>query len=257
MPQPIPKRASPTFTIRGHALKSETVNHLLSLLGYPDYDLRQEALDHQLPGFQVEKAEPEAPLILKRQSSSSEGAAKKDLGAVIRSIELALGIYVEGSIHLDEIPRAADYRVIFKSLQGDAIKLLGSLGSLGGYYRDQFALKGAEIHDIELAIASLVDVCTAVQNDMKGQSSKGARVNRALIVTIKKLLRIFRSNASASAKSNEIEFVKLALVDARIEKPLPATPNAPLEQLDIDFTRKVARYIRQADKSTDPMPRQY
>jgi hypothetical protein len=202
MPKPIPKNASPIFHVRGHSLGSQSVARLLDLLGYENYDLRQEALDHQLPEFQVEKAESGAPLVLKRQPSSSEGAAKKDLGAVILSIELALGLYVEGSKHLDEIPRAADYDLIFSSLQVDANKLLGGIAGLGGYYRDQFALKGADIHKIEMAIASIVDVCTAVQNDMKGQSSKGTRANRALMITIKELLRIFRSNATTNATTN-------------------------------------------------------
>jgi hypothetical protein len=255
MPKPIPKRASPTFTIRGNSLKSETVNHLLTLLGYPDYDLRQEALEHQLPGFQVDTADPGAPLILKRQPPNLEGVAKKDLGAVVRSIELAIGLYVDGSIHLDEIPRAADYSRIFKSLQDDALKLLIGLTGLGGYYRDQFALKNVEIHNIELAMRSLIDVCTAVQKDMKGQSSKGAPVNRALIVTIKELLKIFRSNACASAKRNEVNFVKFALVEAKILKPLPANKDNPAEQREIDFTKKVARHINQADKSTVSTPR--
>lgn len=254
MPQPIPKRASPIFHTRGHHLESNTVSHLLTLLGYPDYDLRQEALDHQKPGFQVDKAEPGAPLILKRQPPNSERIAKNDLGAVIRSIELALGLYVHGSIHLDEIPRAADYCNNFEPLRTDAFELLGKLSGLGGYYREQFEIKGENIYSIEQSLVSLIGVCETVINDMKGQSSKGARVNRALIVTIKELLRIFRSNACASAKNNEINFVKFALVKAKILKPLPANKDIPVDQREIDFTKKVARHINQADKSTVPSP---
>lgn len=257
MPKPIPKNASPVFHVRGHHLDSEAVDHLLTLLGYPNYDLRQEALDNQLPGFQVEKAEPGAPLILKRQKISSGTVKKMDLGAVIYSIELALGLYVYGSTHIDEIPRAADYCNIFESLRTDAVDLLAGLSNLGGYYRDQFEIKGESIYSIEQSLASLIGVCEAVKNDMTGKSSKGSRINRALILTIKELLRIFRANAILSAKDNKINFLKFALVEAKIVKPLPANKDTPSEQRDIDFTKKVARYIYQADKSTDPMPNRF
>lgn len=257
MTKPIPKNASPVFHARGHHLDSKAVDHLLTLLGYPNYDLRQEALDNQLPGFQVEKAEPGAPLILKRQKISAGTAKKMDLGAVIYSIELALGFYVYGSTHLDEIPRAADYCNIFESLRVDAVDLLAVLCGLGGYYREQFEIQGKSVYSIEHSLISLIGVCEAVKKDMKGRSSKGSRVNRALILVIKKLLQIFRSTALSRTKGNEIKFVKFALVEAKIVKPLPANKDVPVDQRDIDFTKKVARYINQADKNTDPMPSRF
>jgi hypothetical protein len=257
MTKPIAKNASPVFHIRGHQLRSVTVSKLLTLLGFPDYDLQQEALNHQLPGYRVENSETGDPLILNRQTENTEGLAKNDLGSVIRRVELALGLYVEGYKHLDQIPRAADYLNTFQSLRVDALGLLVRLVGLGGYYRDQFEIKGENIHSIEQSLASLVGVCEAVQNDMKGQKSKGAPVNRALIVTIKELLKIFRASAVLLTKGNEIEFVKLALVDAKILKPLPANKDKPSDQQEIDFTKKVARYISQADKSIVPMPKRF
>ena len=266
MPKPKPKGASPVFHSRPHHLKPETVTKLLSCLGYPNYDLHQEALDHQMPGWQVKKSEVGAPLILEPKPLKTTDEQPKDLGAVIRGIELALGLYVSSAKHLDEIPRPADYKNAFTPLKQQSVTLLSGLCGLGGYYRDLFAFKGEDIYALEKSLISLIGVCEAVQKDMEGKTSKGAKIDRAFGVSISLLLRLYREHAKSANKSDEAEFVKTALLDARILKPLPEKStgigkNKKIEITEeerlIDFDKKIKRFIRQADKTPVEPPQHF
>jgi hypothetical protein len=233
MPRPKPKTASPTFLAYPHTLSDGAREKLLDLLGYPGFDLRQEAIDRQMPGHRVRRSEPGAPLLLVKDPDADK-RPRTDLGMAILKIEGALGLFVDGAQHLDNIPRPADYVATFKRLRTKAADLLNDVTGTSGYFQDQFQLKGADLHAIETALAVMLDTSNKVLREFEGKSSKGARKNNALCEVIRRLRKVFRDNYSGprtgrvkrgafqfkgEEERRELEFVKTALVDARIIMP--------------------------------------
>ena len=155
----------------------------------------------------------------------------KDPGKIILTIETALGGYLGGYPHLDDIPRPADYVATFKPLYRDVNKLINTLCQLHGYYKKQLELKGVVSHKIAQELASLLDAANAVVKDFENHPSKGARKENALIATVRQLRSIFRDHYAgprdsrrtqgavkylADWEKRELEFVKVALRDANI-----------------------------------------
>jgi hypothetical protein len=142
-----------------------------------------------------------------------------------------LGFHKGGVEGLDNAPRPSDYRAIFKKINKQTINLFRELTELNSFYREQFSLEGKDLAEIEIALATIIDVSTAVEKKYEGQSSKGAPSNVALMKVILNLRGIFRKNyrgqksgrktrgavTKKSAKEiYEIKFVETALLDARI-----------------------------------------
>ncbi|MGH8627512.1 MAG: hypothetical protein ACREYC_20325 [Gammaproteobacteria bacterium] len=221
MPRPKPSKALPSFYSRGHKLSDRARNKLIELLGYGKVDLFEESVRHQLPGMKILERKPGAPLRLTRDPNPQAPAPGKDVGKIILDIETALGIYVDGYQHLDDVPRPADYVAIFEPIYRDATKLLNTVGQLHGYYSEQLRLKGVIPHKIAQELASLVDAANAVVKDFENRSSKRAPKKNALTATIRKLRCIFRDHYEGPRDDRrrrgawELEFVEVALGDLR------------------------------------------
>lgn len=149
----------------------------------------------------------------------------------IGQIQLALGTFLDGREHLDNIPRAADYVSEFKKVRRDADKVRTTVAGWTDYYRDQFAIREVDIHLIENALKQLIDTASCVISDFEGQSSRGAPSKLALGETVGRLHLVFKrfyqgpetprtSRGAVVAKSDveerELEFIKVALRDANI-----------------------------------------
>lgn len=149
----------------------------------------------------------------------------------IQDAEKALGLGLYGAVHLDDIPRPADYVAAFKPIKKDAIKLFNSLCQLGGYFSEQFVKNGADQDAIEAALLSLNGVAGAVIKDFEALPSKGAPKNNALAEVTRRLRRAFRENFRGAKNERkkkgafqfrseneklEIEFVETALLSARL-----------------------------------------
>jgi hypothetical protein len=231
MPRPKPKKAQPNFMAHPHLLSKAAKAKLAESLGFGEFDFLEESLRHQLPGMKISKSEPGAPILLEHSPDPNISTGTLDLGKVILEVETWLGFCVDGSHHLDEIPRPADYVAAFKPIHLAAINLLKKLGGLSGYYRGQFKAKDADIYVIESGLATLLEVSNAVLKNMARRPSKGARKNTALAEVIRQLRRIFRDNYQgqrtgrtrrgafqfrAEEEKRELAFVRTALLDARI-----------------------------------------
>ena len=180
MPRSRPTQASPHFLSRGHSLSNATRAEIIDLLGYGKLDLMQDTVNRQLPGTKVLKREPGGPIELIDAPTTQDAAHEPDVGKIILAVEFTLGIYIDGEHHLDHIPRSSHYVAAFKPAEKEALKLLKRLEGWTDYFREQFVLRGANIHSIERALASLVKVSAAVIKDCEKASSKGAPRNTAL-----------------------------------------------------------------------------
>lgn len=213
-----------------HTLTDGARDKLLDLLGFPGFDLRQEAIDHQMLGYKFVRKDPGAPMILAKVSSAAK-RPKTNLGTALLHVESALGLFVHGAHHLDNIPRPADYVATFKRLRTKAANLLNDVAGTSGFFRDQFQLKGADLHAIERSLAVIADTSNKVLKEFEGKSSKGARKNTALCEVVRRLRKVFRDNYAepitgrkthggfqfaGAEEKRELEFVKTALLDARI-----------------------------------------
>jgi hypothetical protein len=138
-------------------------------------------------------------------------------GLVLLDVETALGMAIEGAKHLDHIPRPADYVNEFRKVGRDAFTLLNELAEWSYYYTDQFALRGANVHEIESNIARLVDVCTAVVNEFEGKPSKGAPKGAALRQAVFMLAEVFdkKHTGNRALKARRSDFVLEALIGGR------------------------------------------
>ena len=196
MPRPKPKNAAQMFTAPARRLSAAARAELVELLGYPEFNPDNDTIRDVIP-----------------------------------KIEQTLGLYVHGARHMDNIPRPADYREVFRPIQLEALKLFARLHKLSGYYRDQFKLKGADIYAIESALGSLAGVSDEVIKESQDKSSKGAPQNTALAVVTRQLRRIFRDSYNgprterkcqgafqflADWERSEEKFIWTALRSARI-----------------------------------------
>ena len=231
MPRPKPKKAQPSFMAHPYTLSDTAKVALVELLGCGEFGSLEESVRHQLPSTRILRADPGAPILLERDSESRTLAQTSDVGRAMLDVETWLGFHVNGSHHLDEIPRPSDYVAVFKPIQLATTNLLKKLGGLSGYYRDQFKLEDADIYAIESGLATLLRVSNAVLKRMATRPSKGARKNTALAEVIRHLRRIFRDNYRgqrtgrtrrgafqfrAEEEERELAFVKTALLDAHI-----------------------------------------
>ncbi|MGH8628859.1 MAG: hypothetical protein ACREYC_27590 [Gammaproteobacteria bacterium] len=231
MPRTKPSKAEPSFYSRGRELSEGARSKLIELLGYGKVDLLEESIRRQMPGMKISERKPGAPLRLTRDPTPQNPITGKDLGKIILGIETVLGIYVDGSDHLDHIPRPADYVATFNPIRRDAFKLLNTLCELTEYYREQLMLKGLVVHELTRELASFIDAATAVVKDFENRPSKGARKQNALMATIRQLRCIFREHYTGPKENRrkqgafqyrtdweerEHEFVELALRDAKI-----------------------------------------
>lgn len=263
MPRPKPKTASAVFFARAHSLSDTQKNQLLELLRY-DADSLKAA---EIPGYQVLKREPGAPLLVAKVPKS-DAPIKNPYDAILY-VESALGLGVEGAQHLDNIPRPADYREAFRPVGRTAWKLLNTLTSWTEYFCGQFTLRGQDIHEVERALAILVDVSAAVTRDMAGKSSKGARKQNALTEVIRRLRRTFRDyyqgkrternrqgafESLAQWEKDELAFVDTALLAARLVRKghydLPRLFRDPRCALPEERAKVVERIARKVHSSS-------
>lgn len=228
MPRPKPKRAEPTFVVHSHQLSAKAKSNLLKLLGHDGYDLLQESVDHQLPGMEITERELAAPLRLKRSAKPISTKPQLNLGKAIMGIEAALGLYVNGAVHIDEIPRPADYVSAFKPIEKQTAKLLNMVDGLGGYFSNQFAVKGVDQYSIQAKLIELQTFASNVVGDFNKLSSKGAKKNDALAEVVRRLRTVFRNyyrgQTTGRKKSGaivnrgveeklELDFVQTAFLD--------------------------------------------
>jgi hypothetical protein len=233
MPRAKPSNASPVFTAYPHTLSDAAKVKLLELLGYGGLDLLEESVQHQFPDAKIVAREPGAPLVLARNSNSQSDAKPTNVGKAILDVERALGLYIDGAKHLDNIPRPIDYVRAVRPVRKKAYELFNEMVALSQYYSDQLKLKGVDVDSLELVLASLVDAAGKVVNEFESMPSQGARKNTALTEVIQRLRGIFRDNYrgpiterktrgafqwKATQETQELLFVKTALLDARIIK---------------------------------------
>lgn len=230
MPRVKPTKAAPVFHARGHSLSDGAKDKLTELLGFGKVDFLAESIRRQMPGMRLLRSEPGEPLLLEPDPDFKSGTSV-DVGKIILDVQDALGLYIHGQTHLDNVPRSAHYVAAFKPVHKDALALLTLLNGWTEYYRDQFALNGVDIYAIETALGSLMVVASKVVKENQGRSSKGAKRNTALTEVIRRLRRIFRAayrgkvtgrnrqgafQFKAAEEKSELEFVEMALLDAKI-----------------------------------------
>jgi hypothetical protein len=234
MPKRKPSQASSNFFAHAHLLSEQDRTALLVFLRYDQAVLR----DAEYPGYRKLDSPPGAPLLLQKNPDYIELA--KDPYQAVRDVELALGLYLEGAQHIDNVPRPADYRDTFRPIGRIALELLSAVTNLTDYYREQIALNGQDIHAIERALAGLGGASAAIVNNMAGKSSKGAPKNAALYEVIRRLRRTFRDyyqgerrkrtnrgafQIRAPWEKDESDFIEHALSAARIvRKPFRGLP---------------------------------
>jgi hypothetical protein len=172
--------------VRGHPLADDQKHALLRLLHYDDATIEAAAT----PGYRVLKREPGAPLLVQRVPEPD--LATRNPWDAILSVENALGLGIEGTEHLDNIPRPADYRQEFERARRAAIPLINIVTGWSDYYRGQFTLRGHDIHKIEQALAIVLDVSVDVVRHMKGKPSAGRPRDVSATEVIRRLRRIFR-----------------------------------------------------------------
>jgi len=171
----------------------------------------------ETPGYRVVKREAGAPLQAKKIPKPD--TPSNDPFEAIRMVEIAIGLYIDGAQHLDNIPRPSDYRVAFQPVGRSASKLLNTIEEWSDCYRDQFTSRGKDISEIERALETLSDVSDAVMKEMAGKSSKGAGKKVALPEVIRLLRLAFRNHyqgKSSAMKRTELEFVEHALLAGKI-----------------------------------------
>lgn len=170
------------------------------------------------------KLKPETRGKLKRLLSNQDDKA-------IDKVESALAIGTVGAVHLDEIPRPADYVGIFRPIEKDAMDLFNRVCNLGDYYYGKFMEMGVDINAIKESLLKLITTANGVVEKYKGESSKGARKNNALCEVVRRLRLIFHDHyrgevsrrtkrgafdISSIEEDKELEFIDLALRDARL-----------------------------------------
>jgi len=219
MPRPKPKNAAQNFIARGHPLSEAAGAELVALLGFGKVDLLEEFVRRQHPGMKILSKEPGALLQLVRDPDFVPSTGP-DVGKIILDVEQVLGLYVNGAEHLDNVPRPADYREVFKPIQREAFKLFGTLNNLSEYYREQMDLRGAGFQELRSALGKLAGVSGDIVKDFQGQSSKGAPRNTALAEVTRRLRRIFRDNyrGPRTARARRGAFQSLADWERREEK---------------------------------------
>ncbi|MDA0577491.1 MAG: hypothetical protein O3B24_05270 [Verrucomicrobia bacterium] len=186
---------------------------MLMLLGYDVKSLTAA----ETPGYRVVKREPGAPLLVEK--IPEQETPPNDPFEAIRVVEIAIGLYIDGAQHLDNIPRPSDYRVAFQPVGRSAFKLLNTIKEWSNYYREQITKRGKNICEMERALEALVEVSAAVLREMGGKSSKGAGKKFALIEVIRWLRLAFRNHyqgKSSAMKRTEREFVEFALLAGKI-----------------------------------------
>lgn len=233
MTKPKPKRAQPVFLTHSHSLSDDSKLKLKELLGFGDVDFLTDSVRRQYPGMMIVQREPGAPLLLAPDPNGAVGPAVKNIGKAILDVEAALGLYVNGAHHFDEIPRPTDYVKAFKPIEKKAIELYNLVCELGGYESNQFVLEGADQDSIEAALLELYRVAGSVIKAFDGLSSKGAKKDNARAAVVRRLRQIFHDYSQEpiigsiqktpfkcreEAEQRELEFVKIAMEDAKIPK---------------------------------------
>ena len=224
--------------LRGHRLSDAAATKLVELMGLGDVNPLDEAIQAQFPGAQVVERKPGAPIRFIQQPETNPTTQDQvwksiptDAGKILRDVEIAIGVSLDGAKHIDNTPRPAHYVMAFERVGRDALALSCVLADWTEFFRDQVKLKGGDIQVIEAALAALVDVSSAVIREFKERSSKGARKNTALCETIKRLRYLFRRHYQgprrgrsqrgaiqhlAEQESRELQFVETALLDSRV-----------------------------------------
>jgi hypothetical protein len=252
--------ASPNFMTRGHPLKPEVRDKLVEYLGFGKVDFLAESLAHQMPGMKALPTGEGAPLQLVPNKRSKVTRPKTDVGLVVLKIEVILGIYVDGASHLDNIPRPSDYVAAFTSVRDDAVKLIQAITNWTEYFRDQFSLKGANVHEIERALGQLFDVSNTVISEMSALPSKGAKKNNALAEVVRGLRNIFHANYQGKRTKRPIQggFTFLAPQEkaelAFVGEAIRSSRIVPQDYADTDLSR-LFRDPRCAIEGKNPAPK--
>lgn len=191
-------------------------------------------------------------------SSEAESGLRKSLGLdgtqhdnkwmpVKADIQSALALLTEAQSHLDNMPRAAHYKVEFKSAHASAAKLEKQITGWSTYYRDAADLEEpdtspSESFDLDkvtltgeliAVLQRFIAASDRVLESTENESSKGAPKNFALNSCIGSLRCTFAKHSSGQAakrkkqgafttlspsEKNELEFVMAALKDVRAVK---------------------------------------
>jgi hypothetical protein len=200
MPRAKPNKASPHFVSHGHPLSDAAKAKLINLLDYGE-------------------------------SNAKTSAQKTGLGRMILDVEQALGIYVDGAQHIDNIPRPTHYVSAFRPIEREARKLSERLFEMTYYFSDQLSTRNVEPNNIAADLLTLAEVSKTVIGTFKGKPSMGSPRNTALCEVIRRLRHIFRNKYQgprtgrarngafqfrAEEEKQELAFVETALRDARV-----------------------------------------
>jgi hypothetical protein len=201
-------------------------------------DTATESLQAQIPGAQIIERKPGAPIkfVIVPEVNAATGeqverSVPTDIGKILRSIEIASAIAIDGAQHLDKTPRPADYVAAFRPVGKRAMELHDEIASWTKFFSDQFSFRGIDISDVEAALATLVDVSASVVREFKALPSRGAPKNTALCHSIQSLRQLFRTHYRGPRtgrrrrgsfqhpgpeETRELAFVETALLDARV-----------------------------------------
>lgn len=226
--QQAPRNPPNIFCTHAHSLSEGSKRVLLECLGYPDLDLRAEAIAHQHPGKKLLSHEPGGPLRLAPDPDPIDETKKTNVGAALLGVEQWLGFYIHGANHLDEVPRPSDYVATFKPISQQALQLIEAVADLSDYYCDELVLHGKDADAIVKTLVELHSVSNCIVQEYTGKPSAGAKKHTGLADVVRQLRIIFRSNykgpitgrkiKGAVQKRSDIEeaefrFVETALLD--------------------------------------------
>lgn len=177
---------------------------------------------------------PHVPLSVDAYSEI-EQLLGRDINPQLRmQIGDAVGFYVGGHSVIDRQPRGADFREAYRPVQRAASKLVEKLELFNGWQIAAFNEGGASHADSLAAARAVEAVASSVIAATADRQSLGAREEKALKETIRRLRLVFRRSykprKQVPRKSNlvrtfdagqvdERAFTRIILVDARV---LPA-----------------------------------
>lgn len=196
-----PSDAEPTFTAHSHVLSGVAKERLKELLGVSPGDSPQQCMAQE---------------------------------SAIANVANWLGFYPEAIKHVDRAPIPSDYVAKFEPMHESARELLESVAIISGYYIEALKEHGVDLNETELAIAKLASAAHHIAEKYRAMPNpKGARRNTALKRTILELRIAFRGayrgpvatrgrrgafESLSPQEKAESEFVKVALIDAKIIK---------------------------------------
>lgn len=181
MPRPQKTKATPIFSAPRHALSAGTRAQMIAAMGRDD-------------------------------------SAARD---VLAEVEKLLGAYGPNVENIERQPATSLYATEFTRLARKSLELANDLLTLGGYFKQAAKQAGVDTDGLADQLANFHEVAAAIARRRGGRAKAGPRGNVMLRTTIQVLRTLFslHERGMKGRKRREEEFVRAALVDARIVKP--------------------------------------